>query len=107
MIANPLISVITVVYNGEEHIGRTIESVLAQTYKEVEYIIIDGKSTDGTLEVIGSYNGIHKIVSEPDKGLYDAMNKGLKAASGEYVWFLNSGDQIYSTVIPLKLWWQD
>lgn len=92
----PGISIITVVFNGEKHIGRTIESVLGQTYKEVEYIIIDGKSTDRTLELIGGYKGIHKVVSEPDKGLYDAMNKGLKAASGDYVWFLNSGDQIFS-----------
>lgn len=92
----PGISIITVVFNGEKHIGRTIESVLGQTYKELEYIIIDGKSTDRTLELIGGYKGIHKVVSEPDKGLYDAMNKGLKAASGDYVWFLNSGDQIFS-----------
>jgi glycosyltransferase involved in cell wall biosynthesis len=92
----PGISIITVVFNGEMHIGRTIESVLGQTYKELEYIIIDGKSTDRTLELIGGYKGIHKVVSEPDKGLYDAMNKGLEAASGDYVWFLNSGDQIYS-----------
>jgi glycosyltransferase involved in cell wall biosynthesis len=92
----PGISIITVVFNGEKHIGRTIESVLAQTYKELEYIIIDGKSTDRTLELIRGYKGIHKVVSEPDKGLYDAMNKGLEAASGDYVWFLNSGDQIFS-----------
>ena len=92
----PKISIITVVFNGEEHIGRTVESVLGQTYRELEYIIIDGKSTDRTLELIGGYKGIHKVVSEPDKGLYDAMNKGLEAASGDYVWFLNSGDQIFS-----------
>ncbi len=94
---SPRISIITVVFNGEKHIGRTIESVLGQTYKEIEYIIIDGKSTDLTLEVIRGYEGVHQVVSEPDEGLYDAMNKGLKAASGDYVWFLNSGDQIYST----------
>ncbi len=92
----PGISIITVVFNGEKHIGRTIESVLGQSYKELEYIIIDGKSTDRTLELIRGYKGIHKVVSEPDKGLYDAMNKGLEAASGDYVWFLNSGDQIFS-----------
>jgi glycosyltransferase involved in cell wall biosynthesis len=90
------ISVITVVYNGREHIGETIESVLGQTYKDLEYIIIDGQSTDGTLQVIEGYRGIHRVVSEPDRGLYDAMNKGLKEATGDYVWFLNSGDQIYS-----------
>ena len=91
----PKISVITVVFNGEKHIGRTIESVLGQTYGGLEYIIIDGKSTDGTLGIIHGYKGIHKVVSEPDTGLYDAMNKGLREATGDYVWFLNSGDQIY------------
>lgn len=92
----PIISVITVVFNGEEHIGRTIESVINQSYKQVEYIIIEGKSTDLTLEVIARYEGVDRVISEPDSGLYDAMNKGLKLASGDYVWFLNSGDQIYS-----------
>ena len=90
------ISLITVVFNGEKHIGPTIESVLHQTHPAIEYIVVDGKSTDGTLEVVGSYSGIHQVISEPDRGLYDAMNKGLKAASGDYVWFLNAGDQIYS-----------
>ena len=97
MRTSPKISIITVVFNGEKYIGRTIESVVGQTYKELEYIIIDGKSTDRTLELIGGFEGIHQVVSEPDKGLYDAMNKGLKAASGDYVWFLNSGDQIYNS----------
>lgn len=91
------ISIITVVYNGEKHIGRTIESVLGQSYSSIEYIIVDGKSTDGTLKVIESYQGIHKLISEPDQGLYDAMNKGLKAATGAYVWYLNSGDQVYES----------
>jgi glycosyltransferase involved in cell wall biosynthesis len=96
MISPPLISVITVVKNGEEHIGRTIESVISQTYKEIEYIIIDGKSDDLTLNIIAGYKGVDLLVSEPDSGLYDAMNKGLKVATGAYVWFLNTGDQIYS-----------
>jgi len=96
VIPGPLISVITVVKNGEEHIGRTIESVIAQTYKEIEYIIIDGKSEDKTLNIIAGYKGVDLLVSEPDSGLYDAMNKGLKVATGAYVWFLNTGDQIYS-----------
>ncbi|TFH20048.1 MAG: glycosyltransferase [Bacteroidia bacterium] len=91
----PKISVITVVFNDAIHIGKTIESVLNQSYSPVEYIIVDGKSTDGTLKAIAAYQGIHKVISEPDQGLYDAMNKGLKEATGEYVWFLNSGDQIY------------
>ena len=92
----PLISVITVVYNGEEHIGRTIESVIGQTYKQIEYIIIDGKSTDLTLDIIAGYDRVDLLLSEPDSGLYDAMNKGLKMATGAYVWFLNTGDQVYS-----------
>jgi len=94
--SKPTISVITVVYNGEQHIGRTIESVINQTWDQIEYIIIDGKSTDLTLEVVARYEGIDRIISEPDGGLYDAMNKGLKAASGDYVWFLNAGDQVFS-----------
>lgn len=93
--STPKISIITVVFNGENHIGRTIESVLNQGYEQIEYIIIDGKSTDATLEVIARYDGIDQVISEPDTGLYDAMNKGLELASGDYVWFLNAGDQVF------------
>jgi glycosyltransferase involved in cell wall biosynthesis len=96
MMAEPLISVITVVFNGQEHIGRTIASVANQTYRHIEYIIIDGKSTDKTLEVIAGHKGVDVLISEPDRGLYDAMNKGLARATGDYVWFLNAGDEIYS-----------
>jgi glycosyltransferase involved in cell wall biosynthesis len=95
--------VITVVYNGAEHIGRTIESVIAQTYKQIEYIIIEGKSSDNTLEVIAGFKGVDRLISEADSGLYDAMNKGLKVATGDYVWFLNSGDQIYAPDTVEKL----
>lgn len=94
--ALPKISIITVVFNGEDHIGRTISSVVNQTYKYMEYIIVDGNSTDRTLEVIKGYEGVDLLISEPDRGLYDAMNKGMEAATGDYLWFLNSGDQIYS-----------
>ncbi len=94
--ASPKISVITVVFNGEGQIGRTIASVIDQTYESIEYIIIDGKSTDKTLDVIAGYKRVDLLVSEPDSGLYDAMNKGLRAATGDYVWFLNSGDQIFN-----------
>jgi len=96
MNTNPRISIITVVYNGEKNIGKTIESVLSQSYSQIEYIIVDGKSTDGTLQVISSFGAQIQVISEPDQGLYDAMNKGLKAASGDYVWFLNSGDEIFA-----------
>jgi glycosyltransferase involved in cell wall biosynthesis len=77
-------------------IAYTIESVLGQTYPHIEYIVVDGASTDGTLDVIERYRErIAKVISEKDKGIYDAMNKGLKLATGDYVLFLNSGDELY------------
>ena len=94
---SPIISVITVVFNAENSIGRTIESVVGQSYDRLEYIIIDGKSTDKTLDIIKSYEGIDHLLSEPDSGLYDAMNKGLELATGDYVWFLNAGDQVFQS----------
>jgi glycosyltransferase involved in cell wall biosynthesis len=102
----PIFSVITVTYNASQWIERTIESVVLQSYPNIEYIVIDGNSTDGTVEIImnyelrimnyGSGNVQMKWISETDKGLYDAMNKGLKLASGDYVWFINAGDELYS-----------
>ncbi|OOQ58596.1 glycosyltransferase family 2 protein [Mucilaginibacter pedocola] len=93
----PTLSVITVVYNNLADIGRTMLSVLNQTYPHIEYIVIDGASTDGTLDIINTYkNRITKFISEPDKGIYDAMNKGLALATGEYVIFMNSGDEFYA-----------
>lgn len=87
------VSIITVVYNGVATLASCIESVLAQDYDDIEYIIIDGNSTDGTIELIQSYsNKIHKLVSEPDKGIYDAMNKGIGSASGEVIGILNADD---------------
>ncbi|MGN5954533.1 glycosyltransferase family 2 protein [Sphingobacterium lactis] len=92
----PKISIITIVYNNVRDIRYTLESVAGQTYKDIEYIVIDGASTDGTLNVLQEYqSSIDKLVSEPDKGIYDAMNKGLKQATGDYVLFLNSGDELY------------
>ena len=92
----PLLSVITVVFNNTKDIERTICSVVDQTYQNIEYIVIDGASTDGTLATIHQYeNQIAKIISEPDKGIYDAMNKGLKIAIGDYVLFMNSGDEFF------------
>ncbi|NTE05057.1 glycosyltransferase [Agrobacterium tumefaciens] len=92
----PKLTIITIVYNNVRDIERTINSVLKQTYKSIEYIVIDGKSTDGTLAVIAQYKEqISRIVSEPDKGIYDAMNKGLALATGDYILFMNSGDEIY------------
>lgn len=92
-IVSPKISIITVVYNGEETIERTIQSVINQTYKNIEYIIIDGQSNDGTLEVIDKYRSyIDKVISEPDNGIYDAMNKGIEQASGDIIGIINSDD---------------
>jgi glycosyltransferase involved in cell wall biosynthesis len=90
------ISVITVVYNFEKGIRECIESVIAQNIKDLEYIIIDGGSSDKTMEIVRSYGDfISVIVSEPDQGLYDAMNKGLNIARGKYVHFLNADDRYY------------
>jgi glycosyltransferase involved in cell wall biosynthesis len=95
--AQPILSVITVVYNNAADIERTVLSVLNQTYAGIEYIVIDGKSTDGTLQIIEKYKDrIAKIISEKDKGIYDAMNKGLVLATGDYVIFMNSADEFYS-----------
>lgn len=89
----PLISVITVVFNGEKHLEQTIQSVLDQNYENIEYLIIDGGSTDRTLEIIQKYEDrIDYWVSEPDKGIYDAMNKGIDLAKGELIGLLNSDD---------------
>ena len=87
------ISIITVVYNNQKTIKDAIESVLAQNYTNIEYIIIDGNSNDGTLDVINNYaSKITKIISEKDNGIYDAMNKGLKLATGDVIGILNSDD---------------
>lgn len=87
------ISVVTVVYNNVKTIEQTIQSVLGQTYKNIEYIIIDGKSTDGTLDIIDKYKEkISYYVSEPDHGIYDAMNKGIAKASGDIIGILNADD---------------
>lgn len=89
----PLISVITVVYNGVNTIEDTFKSVFNQSYNNIEYIVIDGCSTDGTIEIIKKYaDQIALWISEPDKGLYDAMNKGISMANGELIGMINSDD---------------
>ena len=90
---SPLISIITVVFNGSKTLKQTIDSVLSQNYKNIEYIIIDGGSTDGTLDIIKKHEEyITEWISEPDKGLYDAMNKGISKANGEIIGMINSDD---------------
>jgi glycosyltransferase involved in cell wall biosynthesis len=100
----PVVSVITVVYNSEKLLERTIENILSQTYLNIELVIVDGGSKDGTLDIIRKYNDqISYWVSEKDKGLYDAMDKGLQLASGDYVWYINSGDLIFDANTTEKI----
>lgn len=97
---NPLVSIITVVYNGEKHIEQTIKSVLNQTYSNIEYLIIDGASTDNTLKIINQYKEkITQFVSEEDSGIYNAMNKGLALAKGEIIGILNADDYYFENTI--------
>ncbi len=92
----PILSVITVVFNNAKDVERTMLSVLDQTYPNIEYLVVDGKSTDGTVEIIEKYREhLAVFVSEKDAGIYDAMNKGLALAKGGYVVFMNSGDEFY------------
>jgi glycosyltransferase involved in cell wall biosynthesis len=96
----PLITVVTVVYNGAEFLEETIKSVVEQTYDNVEYIIVDGGSKDGTLDIIRKYeHAIDYWVSEPDKGIYDAMNKGVGLVSGGWINFMNAGDLFFNCEI--------
>lgn len=109
MSRKPVISIITVIYNSVDLLPGTIESVIGQTYPNIEYIVVDGSSKDGTVAVIEKYQEqIDQWVSEPDKGLYDAMNKGLKMATGDFVWFMNAGDHLYApdTVEKMVQKWQ-
>jgi glycosyltransferase involved in cell wall biosynthesis len=92
----PKVTVVTVTYNAEKTLARTLQSLTAQTYPNLELLLIDGKSKDGTLAVAESFHDNRlRIVSEPDKGLYDAMNKGTRLATGDFVMFINAGDELY------------
>ena len=92
-ICQPLVSIVTVVYNNSKNIRDAIESVLSQDYSRIEYIVIDGGSTDGTVDIIEEYiNKISTFLSEPDEGVYDALNKGIAIANGVYLGILHSDD---------------
>ena len=96
----PLVSLITVCRNSEKTIEDTIRSVIDQDYPLIEYILVDGNSKDGTMQIVGKYaSNISKQVSEPDKGIYDAMNKGINLTTGEIIGILNSDDVFYSDTI--------
>jgi glycosyltransferase involved in cell wall biosynthesis len=98
------LSIITINFNNREGLKKTIESVIAQTFRDYEYLVIDGGSTDGSVDVIKQYAAqITYWVSEPDKGIYDAMNKGIGQSKGEYCQFLNSGDTLHSDTVLEKV----
>ncbi len=100
----PLVTIITVVYNNENTLERCIKSVLNQTYDNIEYIVIDGGSTDGTLDIIKKYeNSIDYYISEPDDGIYYAMNKGIVLARGDYLNFMNSDDEFLPNAISVSI----
>ena len=98
------ISIITIVFNDAENIHETLSSVRNQDYENIEYIVIDGDSTDGTKEIIEKHiQHIDKFFSEQDEGIYDALNKGIHHASGEYIGFLHSGDFFYGNDVISSL----
>ncbi|MCE7069670.1 glycosyltransferase [Dyadobacter sp. CY327] len=104
----PLLTIVTITYNAGPFLERTLQSARhalsnMAAPEAVEYLIIDGKSNDTTLQIADKHSFISKIVSESDRGLYDAMNKGLALASGKYVWFLNAGDEIYDANVLKNL----
>lgn len=91
------LSVITVTYNAEQTLERTLRSVCSQSYSDIEHIIVDGMSADSTISIVQKFeNDKIKCISEPDKGLYDAMNKGISLATGDYLCFLNAGDTFFA-----------
>lgn len=98
------ISIVTICYNNESDIRPTIESVVNQTYPNIEYIIVDGASKDNSLNIINEYKEkISKIISEPDKNLYDAINKGIKLSTGDVVGVIHAGDRLYNNSVIEKI----
>lgn len=97
-------TIITVVFNGGDAVEGTIESLICQSFEDYEFVVIDGKSTDNTREVLDTYSdSIDVLVSEPDAGIYDAMNKGVDRSTGEYIIFMNSGDRFYDKFVLSNL----
>jgi len=95
---NPKISIITIAYNNASDIEPTLKSVSGQTYENIEYIVVDGASTDGTLAIIDRYrDSINVFISEPDEGMYDAINKGIKRATGDVVGLIHAGDRLHDS----------
>jgi len=98
------ISIVTICYNNEDDIRKTIESVICQQYENVEYIIVDGNSSDNTMNIVQEYSDdIDKIISEPDKGMYDAINKGIKSSSGDIVGLIHAGDRLFDSSVLDKI----
>jgi glycosyltransferase involved in cell wall biosynthesis len=98
------ISIITVCFNSHSTVSDTVDSVLAQTYPHIEYIVVDGASSDGTREIVSSYGTkISRFISEPDRGIYDALNKGIRAATGDIIGILNSDDVFYNESVIAKI----
>ncbi len=100
----PFISIVTVCFNAASVLEGTIKSVISQTCQDIEYIVIDGASKDDTLNIIEEYSPhISKWITETDKGIYDAMNKGIRLAKGKFIWFLNAGDHAFDDTVVEKL----
>jgi glycosyltransferase involved in cell wall biosynthesis len=107
-INQPFITIITVVFNAEKSIERTIHSVITQDYNQIEYIIIDGASTDDTVPIIKKYaDKISYWISETDNGIYDAMNKGIDAAKGDWIYFLGAGDVMLNVTAKVTQYLKD
>jgi len=93
----PLFSIITITYNAGDTVERTLKSIDCQSFSDYEHLIVDGASSDSTLQIISEYKNPRRfLISEPDKGIYDAMNKGLSNTSGKYLIFLNAGDKFHA-----------
>ncbi len=104
----PVVSIVTVVYNGAKYLEETIQSVINQTYNNVEYIIIDGASTDDTLDIIKKYEDkIDYWISESDSGIYDAMNKGIELVNGDWINFMNAGDGFFDNNTLQKVFYKN